>query len=64
MQPIVPNDDVGHRPLETAGPFQDQVAAPIATQDYPFPVTDVYASDDNSQSGESISVSDDVRSTR
>ena len=49
MPPIVHNDDVDHRLLETARSFQEQVAALIATQDYPFPVTGACASDDNNQ---------------
>ncbi len=63
-QPIVRNGDVIHRLLEIARPFQEQVAAPIATQDYPSPVTDAYATDDSIQNSGPISVSDDVRSTR
>jgi len=37
--PTVRNDDVGHRLLGIARPFQNPVAAPIAIQDYPSPVT-------------------------
>jgi len=33
------DDDVSHRLPGITLPFQEQVAAPIATQDYPFPVT-------------------------
>jgi len=45
----VRSDDVSHRLLETARPFQAQVAVPIATQDYPSPVTGACASDDNNE---------------
>ena len=49
MPPTVRNDDVGHQSLEIVLPFQGLVTAPVATQDYPFPVTDAYASDGNNQ---------------
>ena len=58
------NDDAGHRLLETARPFQERVAAPIATQDYPSLVTDAYASDDNNENSWSRFVSDDDHSTQ
>ena len=64
MQPVVRNGDVIHRLLKTAGPFQERVAEPIAIQDYPSAVTDACATDDSIQNSRSISVSDDVRSTR
>ena len=64
MQPIVRDGDVIHRLLETARPLQELVAAPIAIQGYPSPVTDECATDDSIQNSGSISVSDDVRSTR
>jgi len=62
--PTVRNDDVDHRLVEFTRPFQEQVAAPIATQDYPFPVTDACASNDNNQNSGSRFVSNDARSTR
>jgi ubiquinone/menaquinone biosynthesis C-methylase UbiE len=46
--PIVRNDDVGHRLLGIVLPFQGMVTEPVASQDYPFPATDVCASDGNS----------------
>lgn len=46
--PTVHNGDVGHRLLEITLPFQELVAAPIETQDYPPLATDVCANDDNS----------------
>ena len=60
----VRSDDVSHRLLETARPFQAQVAVPIATQDYPFPVTGACASDDNNENSWSRFVSDDDHSTQ
>jgi len=59
----VRNDDVGHRLPGIARPFQAQVAALIATQDYPFPVTGECASDDNNQNSGSRFVANDDRST-
>jgi hypothetical protein len=46
--PIVRNGDASHRLLAVELPFQEQVAAPIATQDCPSPVTDASASGDSS----------------
>jgi len=48
MPPTVRNDDVNHRLLVIALSFQGLVTVPIATQDYPFPATDVCANDGNS----------------
>jgi hypothetical protein len=45
----VRNDDTGHRLLEIALPFQVLAVAPVAIQDYPFPVAGACASDDNNK---------------
>jgi hypothetical protein len=42
--PTVRNDDAGHRLLEIGLAFQVLAVAPIAIQDYPFPLTGAWIS--------------------
>ena len=52
----VHNDDVDLRLLETARSLQEPVAAPIAIQDHPSPVTDECATAYSTQNSGSIPV--------